>query len=114
AGPDDPDWLALHAHAIPPSTAQRRMRARRAPARSLEHSPTGTGTCTPASLLADGEEGLIAAYVAPRARVSLRAPLSLLEARARVSEPGLERGAVELLGRDRLLDQHQGPVLGEL
>src|SRR5437588_12972363 len=90
-----------------PSTAQRRLRARRARARSCERSRTGTEVCTPASLLADREEGLIAAYVAPRARLSLRAHLGLLEAGARVSEPRLERGAIELLGCDRLLDQQQ-------
>src|SRR5438128_7126353 len=96
------------------STAQRRLRARRALARSLEQSDAGTEACTPASLLADREERLIPAYVAPRARLPLGALLSLLEAGARVSEPGLERGAVELVRRDRLLDEHQRAVLGEL
>src|SRR5436305_7991755 len=61
----------------------------------------------PAQLTRNCEEGLIAAYVAPRARLSLRSLLGLLEAGARVSEPRLERGAVELVGRDRLLDQQQ-------
>src|SRR5204863_4711106 len=66
------------------------------------------------ALLADLQEGLPAPDVAQRACLLLGALLGALGARAGLREALLLRGAVQRLGRDRLLDQDERPVFGEL
>ncbi len=62
----------------------------------------------------DREKRLVALDVAQRAGLLLAVLLGALGGLARVGQLGLERLAVDLLRRDRLLDEHQRAVLGEL
>src|SRR5207302_6954105 len=66
------------------------------------------------TLARDREESLVAAHVAQHARVLLGALLAALGRRAGVRQLRLEGGTVERLRGDRLLDQQQRAVAGEL
>src|SRR5438105_13158496 len=77
--------------------------------------------CSPAALKASTsglaghlEKRLVAADVAQRPGLRLAALLGPFGGRARFAEPGLERRAIERLGCDRLLDEHERAVVSEL
>src|SRR4029077_13631922 len=65
-------------------------------------------------LLLDGQERLVAAYVALGASLLLGAVLAAPGGCARIGEPRLVGRTVERLRCDRLLDEHERTVLGEL
>src|SRR3954454_3789807 len=72
------------------------------------------GPALPIALLRDLQERLPAAQVALRARPLLGALLGSLDARASLAQALLQRRAVQCLGRDRLLHEHQRVVFLKL